>query len=188
MYCPYCGSFIWTEQSGEAHCPGGGRFSVRLMQRLSEYVNSEPDGMLGEEMSPLNRWRCPGCGCRMQSRGARTLCPECRRELTRFIHEIVEFNPHPEVGNEHRSDAELVPYWITTHRPHDPLGFGVTGRSLADALEIIEHFGYVLPERRDSLSVIVNVRHCDLDPFHVTPNAGPIVVRGLWYPFVNLGM
>jgi hypothetical protein len=40
----------------------------------------------------------------------------------------------------------------------------------------------------DGSSVVAHVRYENLDPFHVIPNMGPIVVRGIWYPFIELGL
>jgi hypothetical protein len=102
------------------------------------------------------------------------------------LHELIELNPHPAVdttGNE--SAGALIPFWITPHQPRGPIGIGVTAHSLSDARAIAERFGYVIPPDAD---VIAHVRHENLDPFHIAPNAGPIVVRGLWYPFVKLGV
>jgi hypothetical protein len=61
---------------------------------------------------------------------------------------------------------------------------GVTGFSLDDALEIARRAGY---EVSDPFRVVDNVRPEDLDPRHVLPNAGPLVVRGVWYPLRGIG-
>ena len=84
----------------------------------------------------------------------------------------------------------LTAYWIVSPLPHAPLGFGVTARSLDDALAIIRalDYGRFLPDDVGSLRVTVNVRVADLDQGHIVPNMGPIVYRGMWYPFVAFGM
>lgn len=79
----------------------------------------------------------------------------------------------------------LTAFWI---EPPDGPGYGVTAFSLQDALEILRSFGFELPDDLSSLRVTPGVRFEDLDPGHVVPNMGPIVVRGLWYPFVQIGL
>jgi len=84
-------------------------------------------------------------------------------------------------------DSSLTPFWIVPPRKHAPLGFGVTAFSLEDAFRIIEEAGYELPEDRSTLHVTEDVKVSDLDQSHVIPNSGPIVVRGMWYPFTKVG-
>jgi hypothetical protein len=81
----------------------------------------------------------------------------------------------------------LHTYWITTGDAHGPLGYGVTAWSLEDAIRIIRGFGYNLPENPKGVRVKRGVSVADLDEPHVVKNMGPIVVRGLWYPFVWVG-
>jgi hypothetical protein len=87
-------------------------------------------------------------------------------------------------------DERLTPYWIRTPDPTGPIGFGVTAFTLEDALNLIEGFGYgrYLPDDRGSLLVKEQVLATDLDASHVVPNMGPMSSRGLWYPFVALGV
>ncbi len=84
----------------------------------------------------------------------------------------------------------LTAYWIESPNRGGPLGFGVTAHSIDDALGIIRFFGYTnyLPADLASLKIIEGVRYHDLEANHIRPNMGPIVVRGMWYPFVRLGM
>ncbi len=86
--------------------------------------------------------------------------------------------------------SALIAYWIVSPRPHAPLGFGVTARSLDDALAIIRalDYGRFLPDDVGTIRVTENVRFADLDRGHIVPNMGPIVTRGMWYPFVALGL
>jgi hypothetical protein len=67
-----------------------------------------------------------------------------------------------------------------------PLGFGVTAHSFDDAIEIIKRRGYNLPQDMAALTVqkISSVK--DISDAHVQRHMGPIVVRGLWYPFTKL--
>lgn len=128
------------------------------------------------------RWRCPGCGSRLESNGKSLICRGCQLDVEPFLYELLELNPRPAI-DEVGIPADLIPFWITTHRRSAGPGFGVTGYDLDDAIGIAEKFGCVVP--RDS-SIIAHVRYENLDPFHVAPKMGPMVVRGLWYPFMNI--
>jgi hypothetical protein len=88
------------------------------------------------------------------------------------------------------ANSGLTAFWIESPIPHAPLGFGVTARSLADALALIRAFGYgrYLPDDPARLQVTEGVTVGELDQAHVAANMGPIVVRGLWYPFVAVGV
>ena len=84
----------------------------------------------------------------------------------------------------------LTAYWIVPPDRHGPVGFGVTAFDIADALRIIRSLGYAdcLPEDVGSLRITEGVRHAELEEKHVRANMGPIVVRGMWYPFVRVGL
>ena len=84
----------------------------------------------------------------------------------------------------------LAAYWIVPPDPRGPLGFGVTAHSLDDALGIIRGAGYAdyLPDDLGSLRVNEVVRVADLESPYVRAHMGPIVVRGLWYPFRRVGV
>jgi hypothetical protein len=83
----------------------------------------------------------------------------------------------------------LTAFWVVPPGRHGPLGFGVTAHSLADALALIRASGYgdFLPEDVGSLTITEGVRVADLEHPYVREHMGPIVVRGLWYPFVRVG-
>lgn len=85
-------------------------------------------------------------------------------------------------------DQPLAAFWIVPPEPQGPLGYGVTAFSLADALAILCGFGYPLPDDLSALRITEGVRVADLDQSHIVPNMGPIVVRGLWYPFFRVGV
>jgi hypothetical protein len=70
---------------------------------------------------------------------------------------------------------------------HAPLGYGVAAHALDDALSIIAGRGYSLPDNPDELVIRENVRVDELPEF-VQQHMGPIVVRGMWYPFYRLGV
>lgn len=84
----------------------------------------------------------------------------------------------------------LNAYWIKSPLPRAPLGFGVTARNLDDAIAIIRAFDYgpFLPENLSSLIVIEGITVAELDQSHVIVNMGPIALRGMWYPFVAVGL
>jgi hypothetical protein len=85
--------------------------------------------------------------------------------------------------------SPLTAFWIFPPSPHGPLGFGVTAWSLDDAIRIIRSLGYAgyLPDDLSTLSVREGVTVADLH-HHVVANMGPIVVRGMWYPFIAVGV
>ena len=84
----------------------------------------------------------------------------------------------------------LTAFWIVPPGRHGPLGFGVTAYDIDDALSIIRSLGYAtyLPTDLSSLEITRGVRYTDLEENHVRTNMGPIVVRGMWYPFVRIGL
>ena len=182
MYCPYCGALAWGDKTGEMRCPGGGAFSRQLATRLAAAF---PFGWRVESsVGGESHWRCPGCGSRLQKDGDTLVCPSCRADLEPFLHELLELNPHPPL-DEAGKPAALTAFWITIHRRNAGPGLGVTAYDLADAQFIIEQFGYHIPV---GSSVLADVRYENLDPFHVARHMGPIVVRGLWYPLIKLGL
>jgi hypothetical protein len=83
---------------------------------------------------------------------------------------------------------DLTTFWIVPPDRHGPLGYGVTAFSLADAFEIIQSFGYELPDDHSTLRITTGIRVADLEDSYVINHMGPIVVRGLWYPFTRVGM
>jgi hypothetical protein len=84
----------------------------------------------------------------------------------------------------------LTAYWLETSFRQVPLRFGVTARSLADAIAIIRAVGYsrYLPDELAGVKVTEGVTVGDVDYSHVVANMGPIAIRGMWYPFVTLGV
>jgi hypothetical protein len=85
-------------------------------------------------------------------------------------------------------DSALTPFWIVPPGDYGPLGYGVTAFSLDHALRIIEDAGYDPPVERNTLRIIKGIKVNDLDHSHVVCNMGPIVVRGIWYPLVKVGL
>ena len=72
----------------------------------------------------------------------------------------------------------LTAYWFRTSKG---LGYGVTAFSEEDAEQLLQGFGY--PRDGEAvMGVVVGIVQTQLDQNHVVLNAGPIVVRGVWYP------
>jgi hypothetical protein len=80
----------------------------------------------------------------------------------------------------------LISFWIKDPDPSGPFGYGVTAFSITDAFEIVSRAGYRLPDDKSSLKISKDIKPADLD-HHILDNMGPIVVRGLWYPFIGIG-
>jgi len=81
----------------------------------------------------------------------------------------------------------LTSFWIIARGAPLGAGYGVTAFSEADALHLIHEAGYELPTDTRKLQIRFGVRPDDIDPKHVTPNSGPSVVRGVWFPFRGVG-
>jgi hypothetical protein len=76
----------------------------------------------------------------------------------------------------------LIPFWFKTNTG---LGYGVTASSQDAAMELLRTFGYPRPGE-EIMEVVTDVGFAALDQNHVVPNAGPIVVRGVWFPKHNV--
>jgi hypothetical protein len=92
------------------------------------------------------------------------------------------------ISDDVMTDSPLISFWIVPPDKHGPLGFGVTAFSLNDAFQIIQDAGFRLPEDRNTLQIKEGIKVSDLDHRHVVMNMGPIVVRGMWYPFLKVGV
>jgi hypothetical protein len=86
--------------------------------------------------------------------------------------------------------AELTAFWIKSPVPNGPLGFGVTAFSLEEALAIVRALGYsgYLGDNAAALQITAGITVGNLDERHVVTNMGPIAVRGMWYPFIAVGV
>ena len=81
----------------------------------------------------------------------------------------------------------MTAYWISFPEDENfPIGFGVTGHSLDDAYALLESRGFEFHLEAKVVHVAENIRPDDLDYKHVVLNSGPIVTRGVWYPFMNV--
>ena len=81
----------------------------------------------------------------------------------------------------------LTAYWINPGNPTNTLGYGVTAFSVSDAVRMLRAAGITVPDDPTLLVVRENVSFAELDPNHVVPNMGPMVVRGVWFPCMNIG-
>ncbi|UHQ18314.1 hypothetical protein LVB87_08745 [Lysobacter sp. KIS68-7] len=52
-------------------------------------------------------------------------------------------------------------------------------------MQLLSDFGYPRPGEK-IVEVLSDVEFSALDQNHVVPNAGPIVIRGVWFPLHNL--
>lgn len=87
-------------------------------------------------------------------------------------------------------EPALTAYWIRSPCAHGPLGIGVTAWSRDDAFRIIRalDYGQYLPDDLAGVRVTEGVTVAELNQPHVIANMGPISVRGMWYPFVTVGV
>ena len=85
------------------------------------------------------------------------------------------------------AESALTAFWIEGPDPRGPLGYGVTAFSITDAFEIVSRAGYRLPKDKSTLRVQANIKPEDLEHRFVREHMGPMVVRGLWYPFMDVG-
>jgi len=92
------------------------------------------------------------------------------------------------LGGITRMASSLTAFWIESPDLARPFGYGVTAFSRSDAFELIRSYGLRLPDDISQLRVTEGVRVSDLDADHVVPNIGPIVVRGVWFPFTKVGV
>ena len=80
-------------------------------------------------------------------------------------------------------------FWISFPMDSNlPLGIGVTAYTEADAHKLLLERG-ISAWFRNALQIViqVGVRVHDLDQRNVVPNIGPMQLRGVWYPCMNIG-
>ena len=76
----------------------------------------------------------------------------------------------------------LKRFWFRTG---DTLGYGVTAASQNEAEHLLQTLGYPRKDER-VIEIVENIDLQTLDQNHVLPNAGPSVVRGVWFPRHNV--
>ena len=89
-----------------------------------------------------------------------------------------------------QSTSALETFWIEF--PQDDnfvLGIGVTAYSREDAMNLIKDCGIEQwLHGAHETKIIAGVRIDDLDQTNVVPNVGPLQLRGVWYPCMNIGI
>ncbi len=84
----------------------------------------------------------------------------------------------------------LDTFWIEFPRDENfVLGIGVTAFSQEDAFLLIKERGidhWFEGARETKITSGVRIR--DLDQRNVVPNIGPLQLRGVWYPCMNIGI
>jgi len=100
MYCPKCGDSL-KEQGGVFLWERG---QMELSQFMAERLYS---GFVSKTEEPEDfrftkagyrfggQWFCPGCGVLMneETPGA-VKCPQCRRNIGKYLRQLVELHPH----------------------------------------------------------------------------------------------
>ena len=74
-------------------------------------------------------------------------------------------------------------YWFPMDRGY---GIGVTAFSEDEARSLAEETNAKYGQRGAIGPVVVDIDVSTLDAKHVLPNIGPPVIRGVWYPQLNL--
>jgi hypothetical protein len=82
---------------------------------------------------------------------------------------------------------KLISYWITfpEEDQYFIIGIGVTAFSIDDAFHILEYFHFNQHKVAKRVEIKENVTIDELEYNHIELNMGPIVVRGIWYPYLN---
>jgi hypothetical protein len=79
----------------------------------------------------------------------------------------------------------LNTYWIKSSSTAG-FGFGVTAYSREDAFWLLGEAGYALQPDDPGVEIAEGIKTSDLEQNHVVPNIGPLLFRGVWYPFAGL--
>jgi len=82
------------------------------------------------------------------------------------------------------SERLLHYFWVSHDDPHGPIGYGVTAFNEEDAFGLLDSAGYEL-YGSDVYREIKTVG--EIPSSIVRERMGPIVIRGIWYPFTVLG-
>jgi hypothetical protein len=84
----------------------------------------------------------------------------------------------------------LETFWFSFPQdPRLPFGIGVTAYSEADARAMLDERGVsTWFAHAKQVTVTQGIRLQDLDQRNVAPNIGPMQLRGVWYPCMNVGL
>ena len=80
----------------------------------------------------------------------------------------------------------LVPFLFTVNHPGRADWYGVSAYSLEDAVLLLLDAGFQIDPSDRSVTVRENVRLTEFEERHIGPNMGPMQLRGVWYPRMNL--
>ena len=90
----------------------------------------------------------------------------------------------------------LKRYWFVIYPEwrYGPLNAGVTAGSLAEAKELLlknfTKISYAAPLERlkenDNIEIIEDIDIQLLDQDRVIPKMGPVIFKGVWFPFLNM--
>src|ERR1051326_6334078 len=97
MYCPRCGGKFEIKE-GVGRCE---TFAVEHSRNITSALRAAYE--IQEESRPITefrsgiggKWFCPGCGIPIIEEDGRLICSQCSKELTGYVYELIEFNPHP---------------------------------------------------------------------------------------------
>ena len=81
----------------------------------------------------------------------------------------------------------LIAFWISYPKDLYFPRQGVTALSRADAFRMLEAHGYDFHVRAVEVLVREGIAYDDIEDAEVRRHMGPIVVRGIWYPCLNIG-
>jgi hypothetical protein len=80
----------------------------------------------------------------------------------------------------------LLPFLFTVNDAGRAEWYGVSGYSLEDAISLLREAGFEIDPTDSSVNVRENVRLTEFEERHIGPNMGPMQLRGVWYPRMNL--
>lgn len=98
MFCPFCGSETTLGERDERCCTRtGALFSFEVSAGLFEcFVERSREPRTAASAYRMGgTWFCPGCGDSMSVTEHHVRCARCELSLDEFVHQLVEFNPHP---------------------------------------------------------------------------------------------
>ena len=68
------------------------------------------------------------------------------------------------------------------------MGQGVTAFTEQDDFYLLDEYGYDYHHRAARINVREITSIEELDSNHVVTNMGPMVIRGIWFPCLNIGI
>jgi len=80
-------------------------------------------------------------------------------------------------------DTDLRRFWFVLS---DGRGIGVTAASELEARGLVEPVRTHFFTEASVVQIVPDIEVASLDQDHVIPNMGPVAVRGVWYPRLNV--